>query len=508
MRGFSALRWLWLLFALVTLGGCSQRIASHQVDANASVESHPEAVLVDFYSKDSRTAACGGTLIAPRVVLTAAHCADNAITAFVRAPNANGQTANASQILKYYDWEKTKTGKARAAAHDLAIVQLSQSIDIADYARVQQEACPGCDVVSVTRSGKTLAMTPAMRTSKTAPPSHPSSMLVSRGASSAGGAVMRMTGGHPYVVGVMTGRGASSGVGFATRLDERKVQGWIQHAVAITNTAANATGAAGTGTRSIHFLNTGGNGNDNGSDPVQSGPAQNGAAGDDQNAEAPDQNADDQEQEGDDKGDDEEDPEEPGPHDGPSHQAGGEYAEDNINVWNEEQNDIPVERGDNYWMGLPSEDAHSDDPNDPSLGDHDRDYFAMAGDSAYFVDSHGDEEGAMESLPTKDDVKSAVDSGKPIVLVVCFAGKADTYGEGNSLATQLSNSWGADPGNVYGCTGEVGSSGDCMGTWVNGRGEALPASEPDENGVSTVMIPGVSGVVFTNNPVQQQGMDQ
>ena len=33
------------------------------------------------------------------------------------------------------------------------------------------------------------------------------------------------------------------------------------------------------------------------------------------------------------------------------------------------------------------------------------------------------------------------------------------------------NAWGADPGNVYGCTGSVGSSGDCDGQWVNGRGE-------------------------------------
>jgi hypothetical protein len=305
-----------------------------------------------------------------------------------------------------------------------------------------------------------------------------------------------MTGGHPYVVGVMTGRGKASGVGFATRLDEKKVQRWLSHVVAI---AGSTKSSAGTGTRSIHFLDTGNAGNEGARDPVEAGPPSQAGEGS-ASAQDPDASSKDQEEEGGSPDDDQDDPEEPGPHDGPSHNAGGEYAEDNINVWNEEQNDIPVERGDNYWMGLPSGDAHSDDPENPALGDGDRDYFKMAGDSAYFVDSHGDDQGAIESLPTKMDVQSAVDAGKPIVLVVCFAGKADTYGEGNSLATQMSSAWGADPGNVYGCTGEVGSSGDCDGQWVNGRGEVLPASEPDENGVSTVMIPGVSGVVFTNEP--------
>jgi len=490
-----------LLLAVLVLAGCSRAAPDNpgaSSDAIRAAKTHPEAVLVDFFAGPKRTTACTGTLIAPRVVLTSAHCADGGDSAFVRAPNASGQSANASRIIKYYDWQKAEKGAAREKQHDLALVMLEQPITIDDYARVQADACPSCEVASISRQGKTLSMSATMRSSQTTPAKHPSSMIVSQGDADAGGPVIRTTGGHPYVVGVMSGRGAQTGVGFATRLDERKVQSWISHVVALS---ATAPGSVGTGTRSVHLLNTGagGTGGNAGESPVQKGPA----SGDtDPNAPpAPDANTTDDKEEGG-TPDDEDDPEDPGPHGGPSYQAGGEYAEDRINVYNEDQTDVTVEHGNNYWMGLPTDDAQhtpdGTDDDDRSLGDHDRDYFKAAGDQAFFIDSHGGDDGSMESLPTKADVADAVASGTPIVLVVCFAGKPDTYGEGNSLATQLSSAWGADPSNVYGCTGEVGASGDCDGQWVNAKGDVLPAGPEDDDGVSEVKIPGISNVKFSN----------
>ena len=47
---------------------------------------HPEAVLVDMDG-----AACSGSLIAPRVVLTAGHCVDGSSVWTITAPYAGGQ---------------------------------------------------------------------------------------------------------------------------------------------------------------------------------------------------------------------------------------------------------------------------------------------------------------------------------------------------------------------------------------------------------------------------------
>src|SRR4051794_35957185 len=57
--------------------------------ADGATPVHPEAVVIDFYSGGKPTKSCSGTLIAPSVVLTAAHCADGSKAGVVHAPDAN-----------------------------------------------------------------------------------------------------------------------------------------------------------------------------------------------------------------------------------------------------------------------------------------------------------------------------------------------------------------------------------------------------------------------------------
>src|SRR5439155_16322010 len=69
----------------------------------SAASAYPEAALIDMYQSGQLYAACSGSVIAPKVVLTAGHCVDGTDSWKVRAPFANGQHANATTGATY-DW--------------------------------------------------------------------------------------------------------------------------------------------------------------------------------------------------------------------------------------------------------------------------------------------------------------------------------------------------------------------------------------------------------------------
>ena len=86
---------------------------------------HHEAVIVN--------GSCSGSVIAPRVVMTAGHCGTPTHTYHVVAPNAGGQTANATS-----DWT-TYTGDQRASL-DLRLLFLDTPIHLASYPTLAKHA--------------------------------------------------------------------------------------------------------------------------------------------------------------------------------------------------------------------------------------------------------------------------------------------------------------------------------------------------------------------------------
>lgn len=88
---------------------------------------HPEVVLITAQNKKTRKeASCTGALIAPRVVLTAAHCVDSFDSWEVLAPHAKDRpvrtAASSARIHPRH--------RARHCEHDLALLFLPREIDV------------------------------------------------------------------------------------------------------------------------------------------------------------------------------------------------------------------------------------------------------------------------------------------------------------------------------------------------------------------------------------------
>jgi len=92
---------------------------------------YPEAVLVDMKEGGQVTSLCSGSLIAPKVVLTAGHCVHGFTGWNVTAPFANKQTAKATSAATY-DWDN-ESEYVDPNLHDVGLVFLDTPITLASY---------------------------------------------------------------------------------------------------------------------------------------------------------------------------------------------------------------------------------------------------------------------------------------------------------------------------------------------------------------------------------------
>ncbi len=93
---------------------------------------YDEAVLIDAYRDDALVGTCSGTVIAPQVVLTAAHCIDGFTSWTVRAPLAKGQTVKATSS-DVYDSSVQPAAALSPQIHDIGLIYLPTPIVLAQY---------------------------------------------------------------------------------------------------------------------------------------------------------------------------------------------------------------------------------------------------------------------------------------------------------------------------------------------------------------------------------------
>ncbi len=109
---------------------------------------HPEAVVLQLSQHGFVTGLCSGSLIAPKVVLTAGHCVASFTGWDVQAPFANQSTkASAGET---FDWTYNGNDHVTQNQHDVGLVYLDTPIDLPAYPAIAEAPVPeGTNIVNL-----------------------------------------------------------------------------------------------------------------------------------------------------------------------------------------------------------------------------------------------------------------------------------------------------------------------------------------------------------------------
>lgn len=148
MKAFATKTWLGVVASVAAATGCGADVdyedpsvaeAQQEIIGGTAATAYPESALVNLYKSKVLKAACSGSLIAPKVILTAGHCVVGFDEWHLTLPHASNQVATSTSAA-VYDWKSDGTDNVNPKLHDVALVFLPSALKLTTFPVLSRQA--------------------------------------------------------------------------------------------------------------------------------------------------------------------------------------------------------------------------------------------------------------------------------------------------------------------------------------------------------------------------------